>query len=117
MSNDTFVTLCPISRLSTNRGVAALVDTVAVALFLLEDGSLHAVDNFDPCCGASVLSRGIIGEADGEWTVASPMHKQRFSLITGRCLDAAEMVTVHEARTMNGQVQVRLARRPPSTTP
>ena len=52
------------------------------------DGELHAIDNVDPCSGASVLSRGLVGDVDGVATVASPMYKQRFDLRTGRCLDA-----------------------------
>lgn len=111
-SDDGFVPVCPLARLSVNRGVAALIGEVAVAVFHLEDGSLHAVDNLDPCSGASVLSRGIVGDAHGEPTVASPMYKQRFSLRTGRCLDVAAAVCVHEVRTVEGMIEVRLAAGP-----
>lgn len=106
-----FVTVCARSRISPNRGVAALVDGVPVAIFALDDGSLHAVDNVDPFCGAGVLSRGLTGDAQGEPTVASPMYKQRFSLHTGRCLDDPRVsIRVHEARVIDGFVEVRLAR-------
>ena len=104
-----WVAICPIDRLTPDRGVAALVDGRAVALFLLADGSLHAIDNIDPISGASVLSRGIVGDADGAPTVASPMYKQRFDLRTGRCLDRDHtFVRVHEARERDGTVEVRL---------
>ena len=59
------VAVCPVERLIADRGVAALVDGVAVAVFLLADGELHTIDNVDPFSGASVLSRGIVGDADG----------------------------------------------------
>jgi nitrite reductase (NADH) small subunit len=105
-----WVAVCPVDRLTPNRGVAALVAGRAVALFLLADGSLHAIDNIDPISGASVMSRGIVGDADGSPTVASPMYKQRFDLRSGRCLDRDHaVVCTHEVRERDGTVQVRLS--------
>ena len=79
--------VCTIDRLTPDRGVAALVDGQQVAVFLLATGELYAVDNHDPCSGANVLSRGLIGDIDGVPTVASPVYKQRFDLRTGQCLE------------------------------
>ena len=106
----TWVAVCGIGRLVPGRGVAALVDGRAVAVFLLASGALHAVDDRDPCSGVSILSRGIVGDVDGAPTVASPMYKQRFELRTGRCLDAdIQPVAVHDVRLDDdGVVQVRL---------
>jgi nitrite reductase (NADH) small subunit len=113
----TWTAICPVGRLTPDRGVAALVDGRAVAVFRLSDGSLHAVDNVDPHSGASVLSRGIVGDVDGAATVASPLYKQRFVLATGACLDGDDVaVTVHEARVVADDrgdlVQVRLGGAP-----
>jgi len=105
-----WVGVCAVDRLTVNRGVAALVGGRALALFLLADGSLHAIDNIDPISGASVLSRGIVGDADGSPTVASPMYKQRFDLRSGRCLDRDHtIVGTHEVRERDGIVEVRLS--------
>ena len=104
-----WATVCDVERLTQDRGVAALVNGRGVAIFRLSGGQLHAIDNDDPCSGASVLSRGIVGDVDGEPTVASPMYKQRFELRTGRCLDADTSVGVHEIRAVDGIVEVRLA--------
>jgi hypothetical protein len=41
----------------------------------------------DPFFAANVLSRGIVGEHDGELWVASPLKKQRFRLRDGHCLE------------------------------
>ncbi len=79
--------VCAPEHLTPYRGVAALVNGTEVAVFLLADGELRAVDNLDPFSGASVLSRGIVGEVAGVPTVASPIYKQRFDLRTGACLD------------------------------
>ena len=108
-----FVPVCERARLVPNRGVAALVDGVAIAVFAMSDGSIHAIDNVDPISGASVLSRGLTGDVNGELAVASPMYKQRFSLLTGRCLDDPSVrVTVHEARINDDIVEVKVMRSP-----
>jgi len=105
-----WVAVCDVARMIPDRGVAALVDRRAVAIFLLADGELCVIDNVDPCSGASVLSRGIVGDVDGAVCVASPMYKDRFDLHTGRCLDRADVrVGVHEAMVRDGMVAVRLA--------
>ncbi|MCU1388013.1 MAG: nirb1, partial [Ilumatobacteraceae bacterium] len=99
-----------VARLTPNRGVAASVDGVDVAVFLLADGTLHAIDNVDPISGTSILSRGLIGDIDGTATVASPMYKQRFELGSGSCVDVPGVaVRVHDVVLDRGWVHVRLA--------
>jgi nitrite reductase (NADH) small subunit len=101
--------ICPVDRLLPDRGVAALVEGVPVAVFLLRTGELFALDNLDPCSGANVMSRGLIGDAGGVPTVASPMFKQRFDLLTGQCLDDPDRrVTVHHARIVDDVIEVAL---------
>jgi nitrite reductase (NADH) small subunit len=101
--------VCALEQILPDTGVAALVGGHQVAVFRLRDGSLFAIDNHDPCSGANVLARGIVGDVDGEPVVASPIHKQRFSLATGRCLDASSPVAVHDVRERDGRVEVGLA--------
>lgn len=81
--------VCELAALDAERGVAALVDGVQVALFLLDDGRVLGVANHDPFSGANVVSRGIVGTRGERTTVTSPMHKQVWDLVTGECLDAA----------------------------
>ncbi|MET8281032.1 nitrite reductase small subunit NirD [Micromonospora sp. NPDC005174] len=102
--------VCPLGRLEPERGVAALVDGVQVALFHTVDG-LFAIDNRDPVSGAYVLSRGIVGSRGGVPTVASPLHKQVYDLRTGECLDLPGVaVARHDTRCHDGIVEVRLRR-------
>lgn len=82
-----WMAVCAYSDLLPERGAAALVGGVQVAVFRLHDGELCAISNCDPFSGAHVLSRGIVGTRGGAPTVASPMHKQVFDLRTGRCFD------------------------------
>lgn len=79
-------TICTVSELPHNAGVAALVDGVQIAIFLV-DGEVYAIDNHDPASGANVLARGIVGSIKGELCVAAPLYKQHFSLTSGQCLD------------------------------
>lgn len=99
--------VCPVERLLPGRGVAALFGDVQVAVFRTADGRVHAIGNVDPFSGAAVLSRGITGDRGGVPTVASPVYKQAFSLLDGRCLDdPGAAVPVYPARTSDGTVQV-----------
>ena len=102
--------VCPIDHLPHDRGVAALVDGTQVALFrLMGADRIYALGNVDPYSGVGCLSRGIVGDIAGEPMVASPLHKQRFSLRTGRCLDDPETsVDVFDVRVAGEIVEVQL---------
>lgn len=78
----------PRTALRPEQGAAVLLpDGTSAAVFLLHDGSMHAVGNIDPFSGAPVICHGIVGDRAGAPTVASPLGKQVFCLRTGRCLD------------------------------
>jgi nitrite reductase (NADH) small subunit len=101
--------VCRYDRLQPERGVAALLDDVQVALFRTHDGAVHAIGNIDPFSDAAVLSRGIVGDRDGVATVASPVYKQAFDLVTGRCLDDPRVtVPVYPVRMADGLLEVGL---------
>ena len=91
---------CPLSRLQPLRGVAVLLpDCSQVALFRLADDTIRAVSNIDPIGRAAVLSRGIVGDRGGVPIVQSPLKKQAFSLLDGRCLDAEGVfIPVYDTR-------------------
>ena len=108
-----WVRVCSLAELEPGRGVAALVDGQQVAVFLLPGVSgapasrLRAVDNRDPASGANVLARGLLGSTAGVDYVASPMHKHRFDLASGRCLDGfSPDVRVWPVRVWGGTVEV-----------
>lgn len=100
------VRVCALEDIVPNAGVAALVDGEQVAVFRLDD-DVYAVGNLDPFSRANVLSRGIVGDLKGDLVVASPVYKQHFELLTGRCVeDATVQIPVYRARVEDGFVVV-----------
>lgn len=105
-----WVQVCPYDDIYPDTGVCALVDGRQVAVFRLSDGALHAVSNHDPFSGANVLSRGIVGDRNGDPKVASPIYKQTFNLRTGVCHeDPSVRLDVHGVRRRSGLVEVSAA--------
>lgn len=101
-----WVDVIEFERMPVDRGVAAIVDGQQVALFRLSDGSVYAIDHIEPFTGMPVLARGLVGSNDAIPTVASPLHKQRFDLRSGRCLDAEEQVATYPVEIVDGIVRV-----------
>ncbi|MEM9520217.1 MAG: nitrite reductase small subunit NirD [Actinomycetota bacterium] len=106
--------VCAASAIRPERGVAALVDDVAVAIFRLpsDDGDVWCcVDHEDPVTGVGVMARGLVGSTgpDERPTVASPLYKERYDLITGQGVDdPTMMLRAHRCRVRNGQVEVQI---------
>ena len=100
--------VCALEDIVPNSGVCGLVAGRQVAVFRLDDDSVYAIDNYDPFSRANVLSRGIVGDVQGELVVASPVYKQHFSLISGKCMeDSSVCVPVYGARVDAGNVLVQ----------
>ncbi|RJO80057.1 nitrite reductase (NAD(P)H) small subunit [Nocardia panacis] len=99
---------CPLDYLIPGRGVAVLLKGGRqAALFLLPDGMLYAVGNIDPIGRAAVISRGLVGDRAGTPVVISPLLKQAYSLLDGRCLDNADIaLPVYAVRVTDGVVAV-----------
>ncbi|WP_199433904.1 nitrite reductase small subunit NirD [Qaidamihabitans albus] len=108
MAQRTWVAVCPVESVPRGDGVAALLDNgEQVAIFRTESDEFHGLSNMDPFSGAAVLSRGIVGDADGVAVVASPVYKQRFELSTGACLDDENVrVRTYPVRIAGGVVHV-----------
>ena len=104
----TEIDLCDLDWLIPGRGVAALAaDGRQIAVFLLSDGTLRALDNIDPFSRAAVVSRGLVGDHGGVPCVMSPIGKQAFALDDGRCLDDESVrLDVFEVRVVDGRVRV-----------
>ena len=111
-SRPDWVAVCRVDAIPPWAGVCARVGGAAVAVFRVGD-RVFALGDRDPFTGASVLSRGIVGDRGGVLKVASPLHKQSFALETGDCLDDPSVsVPVYRCRITEGVVEVcgRMAR-------
>lgn len=104
-----WINICAIDKILPATGVCALLNDKQVAVFRpYESDDVYAISNIDPFFEASVLSRGLIVEHQGELWVASPLKKQRFRLRDGLCMeDESHSVAHYEARVKDGQVQLK----------
>ena len=125
--------ICGVDDLQPESGICALIEGEQVAIFSFAlrlrsvnavdcsvsavdrslsgveggDTQVYAVGNYDPIGKANVLSRGLIGDINGQPVVASPLYKQHFNLQTGVCLeDEAVKIPVYPIRIENNRVQV-----------
>lgn len=74
--------------ITPNTGVGAWLAERQIAVFRVgSEKRVYALSNQDPFSKAFVMSRGILGDLQGERVVASPIYKRHFSLATGRCLE------------------------------
>ena len=105
-----WLSICDQTDLQPDSGVCALVEGQQIALFHIpKDKAVYAIQNYDPIGKANVLSRGIIGDIKGEPVVASPLYKQHFSLLTGRCCeDETIFVVIYDVRLRDGRVEIQL---------
>ena len=108
MDDFRWLAVCAIGDVPEHSGVGVLLPgDRQVAVFRTAGEAFYATSNVDPFSSAAVLCRGIVGDAAGVPVVASPMHKQRFDLRTGHCLDAADVaVARYEVTVDDGMVYV-----------
>lgn len=98
--------ICDKNDLIENSGVCALVNGEQVAIFYLPktEKKVYAISNWDPIGKANVLSRGIVGDLNGQVVVASPLYKQHFNLESGACLEEETPVKTYPICLKNDKV-------------
>lgn len=111
--NERWIDICALKDLPYDAGAAALLyegtaKETQLALFRLSDSNqVYAISNFDPFSAANVLARGIICSLGDELAVASPVHKEHFSLTTGKCFeDDAIAVATYPSKILQERVFV-----------
>ena len=104
-----FVDIADLDRLPIDRGVAAIVGSDYVAVFRLACGEVVAIDHIDPFTTVPALARGLVGSVGDRAVVASPLHKQRFDLRSGACIDdPTTSVRVWPTAVIDGVVRIGL---------
>jgi nitrite reductase (NADH) small subunit len=98
--------VCALSELEIERGAAALVHGQSIAIFRVDETTVHALANHDPFDRHATLARGIVVNGPVPF-VASPVHKHRFDLRTGQCLEAPHVcVAAYDVQLVDGVVMV-----------
>ena len=100
--------ICQLEHIIPDTGVCALVAGQQIAVFRQAGTNrLFAVSNYDPACGANVISRGLLAQTGDKLTVASPMLKHHYCLQSGVCLENPDwQLTVYPVRQYQGQIEV-----------
>ncbi|WP_374431774.1 nitrite reductase small subunit NirD [Ideonella dechloratans] len=102
--------VCAVEDILPYTGVCTRVDTHQVAIFRIGQNQFFAIDNVDPKAGASVLSRGLVGNLGEHLVVASPLYKHHIDLRSGVCLESPVWsVRTYAVRVEDGRVLVSAA--------
>ncbi|MDW6004333.1 nitrite reductase small subunit NirD [Vibrio mangrovi] len=103
--------ICRLDDLIPYQGTAVFIAGEQIALFYVPESEarLFAIQNWDPIGKTYVLSRGIVGDIQGQLCVASPLYKEHYNLQTGHCLEHQEVVLkVWQVTLENGEVNLHL---------
>ncbi|SFR75523.1 assimilatory nitrite reductase (NAD(P)H) small subunit [Agromyces sp. CF514] len=104
-----WVRVCEIGDLEPGWGEVALLGADQVALVRLGDDEVYAVDHHDPHTGAPVMARGITGSRGDRLTIASPLHKEVYDLVTGECYTNETLaLRTFASRVVDGVVEVEV---------
>ncbi|MGB3673106.1 MAG: nitrite reductase small subunit NirD [Candidatus Nanopelagicales bacterium] len=100
----TWTTVGRTEDLTRGEGRAYVVGERQIAVFLLGDGTVRAVDAVCPHQGGPLAD----GQLDGD-VVVCPLHQYAYSLTGGACTDEGiGSVAVYEAQVSDGEIAVRL---------
>ncbi|MCW7475161.1 nitrite reductase small subunit NirD [Leptospira levettii] len=104
------VLIGPVSDFEKEGGVSAKIGNKQVAIFYFESrNEWYACDNACPHTGDMVLSRGLLGDNNGEPKVVCPLHKRNFSLQSGECLNDDNLkVNLYTVIVENGSVYLEI---------
>ena len=92
-----------VEDLTPGEGRAYVVDGKQVAVFLLGDGSVRAMDAVCPHKGGPLAD----GQIDGS-VVMCPLHQYTFSLDDGACAGGIAPVRTYPAAVVDGKVTVEV---------
>ena len=92
-------------------GGCVKVEGKQIAVFIVKEKSeWHAVQNLCPHDNRMVLSRGLVGDADGKPKVACPLHKHNFDLETGEHVSEGEVddLTTYPVKVEEGTIYLQM---------
>ena len=98
----------PVTKFPANGGACVKYKDKQIAVFNhSREDAWYACQNLCPHKMEMVLSRGLIGEDGGEPKVACPLHKNSFSLKTGKHLNGdLSPITTYPIKIEDGFVYI-----------
>ena len=104
----TWFKAAPTEKFPENAGACIKYKDQQIAVFnFTRENKWYACQNLCPHKMEMVLSRGMIGEENGEPKVACPLHKNTFSLISGESLTGScDAITTFPVKIEEGFVWV-----------
>ncbi|MGJ8673344.1 nitrite reductase small subunit NirD [Rubritalea sp.] len=108
ITESTQINVGAVSNFPQDLGSCVKINGKQIAVFNLPtEQKWYAVQNFNPQNQRMVLSRGLTGDADGEPIVICPLHKHRYSLVTGECLtDSAYSLETFPIKEVDGELLI-----------
>lgn len=101
--------VCALADLEDSWGEAALIKGQQIALFRVGEHDVFAVSHADPATRSHVMARGMVGSRGNTHTIASPLHKEVYSLATGECFGRPELqLGTYPVRVVDGVIEIEI---------
>ncbi len=98
-----------IERLEVGFGGCVKLEGQQIAVFRYGPEEFYALSNCCPHKKQMVIARGLIGDLAGKPKVACALHKNQFSLETGKCLNTdLSSLKTYQVKLEEGQVCIGL---------
>jgi nitrite reductase (NADH) small subunit len=111
MTKREWINVANVNAFVANGGGCVKLGELQIAVFNFGKDEWYAVQNQCPHQQQMVLSRGLIGDANGEPKVSCPLHKNSFSLNTGEHLagNAEWKLQTYPVKVEGGAVWLELS--------
>lgn len=111
MMNKEWINVGAVVNFAKDLGSCVKVNGLQIAVFnLSKNNQWYAVQNLCPHDKRMVLSRGIIGDKEGEPKVTCPLHKNSFSLKSGKHISEGDVddIITYPVKVKDGDVFVEV---------
>lgn len=107
MMTTQWINVGAVENFAEDLGSCVKVNGLQIAVFnLVSNKQWYAVQNLCPHDKRMVLSRGITGDVQGEPKITCPMHKNSFSLKSGKHISEGELedIMTYPVKIKDGEV-------------
>lgn len=99
-----------VEDIPVNGGACIKYKDTQIAVFnFASRNEWYATQNMCPHRHEMILSRGMIGDKNGEPKVACPFHKRNYSLISGKCISGDDYtIKTYPVKVEHGNVFIKV---------